>query len=86
MKNPEVFVTALKTFKDTVDAGLVPAGNVAYVKKEYFTEGFDPEIMKNKSRAASGLCSWVLNIVKFYDVIQDVGPKRKALEESTVQL
>lgn len=42
--------------------------------------------MKNKSRAASGLCSWVLNIVKFYDVIQDVGPKRKALDESKVQL
>lgn len=33
MKNPDVFVNSLKNFKDTVDSGLVPAGNVAYVKK-----------------------------------------------------
>jgi len=25
--------------------------------------------MGNKSKAAEGLCSWVINIVKYYDVI-----------------
>lgn len=35
--------------------------------------------MKNKSNAAAGLCNWVINIVKFYDVIQEVGPLRISL-------
>lgn len=32
--------------------------------------------MANKSSAARGLCDWVINIVKYYDVIQIVEPKR----------
>lgn len=47
---------------------------------------FDPAIVINKSKAAAGLCSWVLNIVKFYDVILEVGPLRKQLEEAKEQL
>lgn len=47
---------------------------------------FKVEILANKSGAAKGLCSWVINIVSYYDVIQDVEPKRKALLESTQQL
>lgn len=39
--------------------------------------------MATKSGAAKGICSWVVNIVKYYDVIQDVEPKRKALKEAT---
>lgn len=51
-----------------------------YVKDNLLNSGqFDPEIIKNKSIAAAGVCSWVVNIVKYYDVIQDVEPKRKAL-------
>ena len=42
--------------------------------------------MGNKSKAAEGLCSWVINIVKYYDVIQDIDPKRKALKEAEEQL
>lgn len=42
--------------------------------------------MASKSGAAKGICSWVINIVKYYDVIQDVEPKRKALKEATEQL
>lgn len=42
--------------------------------------------MASKSGAAKGICSWVVNIVKYYDVIQDVEPKRKALKEATEQL
>lgn len=32
-------------------------------------ESFTPEVMGAKSKAAEGVCSWVLNIVKYYDVI-----------------
>lgn len=39
--------------------------------------------MAKKSNAAKGVCEWVINIVKYWDVIQDVEPKRKALKEAT---
>jgi len=42
--------------------------------------------MAAKSGAAKGVCEWVINILKYYDVIQDIEPKRKALKESEEQL
>ena len=42
--------------------------------------------MKAKSAAAQGVCEWVINIVKYWEVIQDVEPKRKALKEATEKL
>ena len=30
---------------------------------------FTVEIMENKSAAAKGICSWVINIVKYWEVI-----------------
>ena len=47
---------------------------------------FDPDFVKSKSAAAAGLCSWVINIIKFYEVYCDVEPKRRALEEANQQL
>ena len=47
---------------------------------------FDPDFVKSKSAAAAGLCSWVINIIKFYEVYCDVEPKRRALEEANRQL
>ncbi|XP_025032740.1 dynein heavy chain 17, axonemal-like, partial [Python bivittatus] len=47
---------------------------------------FDPEFILSKSTAASGLCSWCLNIVRFYEVYCDVAPKRQALEEANAEL
>lgn len=40
----------------------------------------------SKSTAAAGLCSWCLNIVRFYEVYCDVAPKRQALEEANQEL
>ena len=34
---------------------------------------FDPEFIKSKSQAASGLCAWVINIMMFYEVYCEVG-------------
>lgn len=60
---------------------------MAEVKKSYLSNpSFDPVVVESKSKAAAGLCSWVLNIVKFYDVIQEVGPLRIMLEEAKQQL
>ena len=47
---------------------------------------FDPDFVRSKSAAAAGLCSWVINIIKFYEVYCDVEPKRRALEEANRQL
>ncbi|XP_012590033.1 PREDICTED: dynein heavy chain 17, axonemal, partial [Condylura cristata] len=47
---------------------------------------FDPEFIRSKSTAAAGLCSWCLNIVRFYEVYCDVAPKRQALDEANAEL
>ena len=44
------------------------------------------EFIRSKSAAAAGLCSWGINIVRFYEVYCDVEPKRKALEEANQEL
>ncbi|CAH8620633.1 unnamed protein product [Schistosoma intercalatum] len=47
---------------------------------------FDPEFIRNKSTAAAGLCSWVINIVQFYNIYCDVKPKRDALNAANEEL
>ncbi|KAM9209454.1 dynein axonemal heavy chain 9 [Dugong dugon] len=47
---------------------------------------FNPEFVATKSYAAAGLCSWVINIVRFYEVFCDVEPKRQALSRATSEL
>lgn len=47
---------------------------------------FDPEKIVSKSMAAAGLCSWVININKFYDVYLVVEPKERALMEAEQEL
>ncbi|KAJ8937861.1 hypothetical protein NQ314_011689, partial [Rhamnusium bicolor] len=47
---------------------------------------FNPEKIFAKSAAAAGLCSWVINILKYYDVFVVVEPKRKALEQANRDL
>lgn len=47
---------------------------------------FEPDFIRSKSAAAAGLCAWVINIVKFYEVFCDVEPKRKALAQANSDL
>ncbi|KAF2355262.1 Dynein heavy chain domain [Trinorchestia longiramus] len=47
---------------------------------------FNPDFIRTKSIAAAGLCSWVINIIRFYEVYCDVEPKRKALEAANAEL
>lgn len=47
---------------------------------------FQPDLVAAKSNAAAGLCSWVLNIVKFYEVYCEVEPKREALSKANAEL
>lgn len=47
---------------------------------------FNPEFVATKSSAAAGLCSWVLNIVRFHRVFCEVQPKRQALDRANAEL
>ncbi|KAM8946996.1 dynein axonemal heavy chain 9 [Pelodytes ibericus] len=47
---------------------------------------FKPDFIASKSQAAAGLCSWVINIVKFYEVFCEVEPKRQALNKANAEL
>lgn len=47
---------------------------------------FDPDFIRSKSFAAAGLCSWTVNIVRFYEVFCDVEPKRIALAKANADL
>ncbi|CAH1732929.1 unnamed protein product [Aphis gossypii] len=47
---------------------------------------FEPEFVRSKSAAAAGLCAWVINIIKFYEVYCDVEPKRLALAQANTEL
>lgn len=44
------------------------------------------EFIRSKSGAAAGLCAWVINIIKFFEVFCDVEPKRKALAAANAEL
>ncbi|NXK90148.1 DYH17 protein, partial [Formicarius rufipectus] len=47
---------------------------------------FDPEFIKSKSTAAAGLCSWCLNMVRYYEVHCEVKPKRQAVADADAEL
>ncbi|XP_034234645.1 dynein beta chain, ciliary [Thrips palmi] len=47
---------------------------------------FEPEFVRSKSAAAAGLCAWVINIIRFYEVYCDVEPKRRALAAANAEL
>ncbi|ODN03963.1 Dynein beta chain, ciliary [Orchesella cincta] len=64
----------------TLDKEKITMPMVEKMKPFYDQPNFEPEKIKAKSLAASGLCSYVLNVLKFNDVFQD---KRKALNDAT---
>jgi peptidoglycan hydrolase CwlO-like protein len=44
------------------------------------------ETISTKNSAAAGLCSFVVNIVSYYDIVVTVEPKRQALKQANEQL
>lgn len=47
---------------------------------------FEPEFVRSKSAAAAGLCAWVINIIKLFEVYCDVEPELKALAQANTEL
>uniref|UniRef100_A0A8D0L4V2 Dynein axonemal heavy chain 11 n=1 Tax=Sphenodon punctatus TaxID=8508 RepID=A0A8D0L4V2_SPHPU len=65
----------------------IPENCLKVVKEHYLKDPeFNPNLVRTKSFAAAGLCAWVINIVKFYEVYCDVEPKRQALAQANAEL
>lgn len=48
----------------------IPEATVRVVKEEYLSDPeFNPEFVRLKSSAAAGLCAWVINIIRFHEVL-----------------
>ena len=82
MGNVDKFLEQLKTYdKDNVHENCRRECQV-YIKDP----SFQPELVKTQSAAAAGLCSWVVNILIYYEVFCDVAPKRFALNKANAEL
>ncbi len=70
------FLSLLQTF----DRDNIPKICVATFEKGYLAmPGFTAENIKTKSGTAAGLCSWAINICKYFRIFQYVEPKRQKL-------
>ncbi|KAL9897380.1 dynein heavy chain at 93AB [Glossina fuscipes fuscipes] len=82
MAKVDTFLDSLINYdKENIHAEVIKA-IVPYLKDPEF----EPEFVRTKSGAAAGLCAWVINIIKFYEVYCDVEPKRKALAAANAEL
>jgi dynein heavy chain len=82
MGNVDKFLNDLKTYdKDNVPESCRKEVQV-YLKDPIFV----PELVKSQSSAAAGLCSWCVNILRYYEVFCDVAPKRMALAKANAEL
>uniref|UniRef100_A0A8C9JNR1 Dynein axonemal heavy chain 17 n=1 Tax=Panthera tigris altaica TaxID=74533 RepID=A0A8C9JNR1_PANTA len=75
MGKVDTFLDSLKKF----DKEHIPEACLKAFKPYQGNPTFDPEFIRSKSTAAAGLCSWCINIVRFYEVYCDVAPQRQAL-------
>ncbi|DBA86689.1 TPA: Dynein alpha chain, flagellar outer arm [Trebouxia sp. C0004] len=79
MNNVDKFLDRLKTFKPLIDDGKIPKKSFDATRSYLELPHFNRDIISNKSKAAAGLCDWAINIVKYYDVVSEVEPKRLEL-------
>jgi len=68
IKDPNKFLRDLQAFKTLVDNGQVPARNVqaAYAVRDSFA---NPHQMAATSTAMASLCAWVLNIIRYHEMV-----------------
>eukprot|EP00929_Paragymnodinium_shiwhaense_P050232 TRINITY_DN25303_c0_g2_i1.p1 TRINITY_DN25303_c0_g2~~TRINITY_DN25303_c0_g2_i1.p1 ORF type:complete len:2248 (-),score=601.64 TRINITY_DN25303_c0_g2_i1:355-7038(-) len=88
MSDPTKFLFNLKSYKTEIDALRVPEANVEEARrlKDSLGSDFCVEVMSKKAQAAGGLCGWIINILKYYDIVKMVEPKKKGLDQAKEQL
>lgn len=75
------FLQSLKSYdKDNIDPAVI-----SIIRKKFIPNpDFVPEIVKNSSSAAEGLCKWVRALDKYDVVAKVVGPKKESLAKAEV--
>lgn len=76
MGTVDIFLQSLKNY----DRKNIRADVILQIVPYLNIQGFNGDSVKSKSQAAAGLCDWVINIYKFYEIYLEVGPKERALE------
>uniref|UniRef100_A0A8D1IYR5 Dynein axonemal heavy chain 11 n=1 Tax=Sus scrofa TaxID=9823 RepID=A0A8D1IYR5_PIG len=89
-KAAKVFMGKVDDFLQALinyDKEHIPENCLKVVNEQYLKDPeFNPNLIRTKSFAAAGLCAWVINIIKFYEVYCDVEPKRHALAQANLEL
>uniref|UniRef100_A0A7N8YQ50 Dynein, axonemal, heavy chain 9 n=1 Tax=Mastacembelus armatus TaxID=205130 RepID=A0A7N8YQ50_9TELE len=88
-KAAKVMMAKVDTFLDSLinfNKENIPEACLKAIQPYLQDPDFQPDLVATKSYAAAGLCSWVLNIVKFYEVYCEVEPKRQALSKANTEL
>ncbi|XP_072155544.1 dynein beta chain, ciliary isoform X1 [Bemisia tabaci] len=88
-KSAKIVMAKVDTFLDSLvnyDKENIHPEIIKAIQPYLKDEEFEPDFVKSKSAAAAGLCAWVINIIKFYEVYCDVEPKRKALAAANAEL
>ena len=88
MRDVGHFLTTLKTYADAINRGTLsnPAVIFAAVDEYLAMPNIDRATIERRSHAAAGICEWVINIRKYYDVYREVDPKRKRLRVEETRL
>ena len=86
MKDVNAFLEMLLNYKGRIDGGQVPKQNFKNIRPLLELEHFNVPTMTKKSSAAAGLTDFVINITVYWDINEDVEPKRLAAESATAQL
>jgi len=86
MKNPKDFVEFLDKFKAAIDEQKTSPHGFKAIRETLQDPEFNVESIITKSKAAAGLCDWVINIIDYYDVVIEVEPKRRAVAKANADL
>merc|ERR1711977_166663 len=94
MSNPDATLKCMHDFKDTIDAGAVPAKNIRKVRK-VLGHSLNPDVVKAKSVAAGYLCKWLISTIAYYEraapiqqhpQVSETSPPAKAVAEASKHL
>uniref|UniRef100_H2Y9A0 Dynein axonemal heavy chain 11 n=1 Tax=Ciona savignyi TaxID=51511 RepID=H2Y9A0_CIOSA len=80
-KASKVFMGMVEQFLDTLinyDKEHIHENSLKATRQYMEDPDFKPDTVRTKSFAAAGLCAWVVNIVRWYDVYCDVEPEAKS--------
>ena len=62
----------------------IPANVLAALEPYLKDKDFDPDFVKSKSAAVAGLCSWVINIIKFHEIYSSTSVTKSSVTATSV--